>query len=350
MLRTVQKALPCNGEALCKGLIMSGKTRKSIAIFRNSTLFVAILGLAACDDAGNFSFPSFGNSDGSSDTGALASSPQVTMVERDVEAPDVFGVTENGLWDGRPSLGGVWVAHPDVTDPERVIIRNENNGQFVIGALFRRERENPGPALQVSSDAAETLGMLAGAPSRLNVVALRREEVAEDVTAELTGTLEAPAPVAETPLEPIASAPLDEVVATPTPAPAPLPPVDDTVASAAAAIAAVEAAASAGVAAPAATTVVPTPAPAPSPAPEPVASGLAKPFIQIGIFSIEGNATRTAELMRGNGLSTKVIAQQSSGRAFWRVVVGPAPTAQDRSAVLSKVKSLGFTDAYAVSN
>ena len=324
---------------------MSGKIRNSIAILRNSTLLIAAFGLAACDDAGNFSMPSFGKGAAASQTGSDATSPQVTMVERDVEAPDVFGVTENGLWDGRPSLGGVWVAHPDVTDPERVIIRNENNGQFVIGALFRRERENPGPSLQVSSDAAEALGMLAGAPSRLNVVALRREEIAEDVTAELTGTLEAPAPVAATPLDPVASTPIDEVADVPTPSPAPLPPVDSTVASAAAAIAAVEAAASAGVAAPV------TPAPAPTaPAPAPVASGLAKPFVQIGIFSIEGNATRTAELMRGNGLSTTVVAQQSNGRAFWRVLVGPAPTTEDRSAVLSKVKSLGFSDAYAVTN
>ena len=37
-----------------------------------------------------------------------------------VEAPDVFQVAEAGLWDGRPSLGGIWVAHPDVTQPERV--------------------------------------------------------------------------------------------------------------------------------------------------------------------------------------------------------------------------------------
>ena len=45
-------------------------------------------------------------------------------------------------------------------EPERVIIRNQQNGQFVIGALFRRERETPGPRLQVSSDAAAALEML----------------------------------------------------------------------------------------------------------------------------------------------------------------------------------------------
>ncbi len=112
---------------------------------------------------------------------SLAGNGTTRLVERDVEAPDVFQVTEDGLWDGRPSLGGVWLAHPSATDPERVIIRNEANGRFVIGALFRRERDNPGPALQVSSDAASALGLLAGAPAVLNVTALRREEVAEDI-------------------------------------------------------------------------------------------------------------------------------------------------------------------------
>ena len=49
----------------------------------------------------------------------------VKLVDRDVEAPDVFQVTDSALWDGRPSLGGIWVASPDAVDPERVILRNE---------------------------------------------------------------------------------------------------------------------------------------------------------------------------------------------------------------------------------
>ncbi len=102
-----------------------------------------------------------------------------TSAQRDVEAPDVFELTEAGLWDGRPSLGGIWVAHPDVTQPERVVIKNAANNKSVTGALFRRERNLPGPALQVSSAAAEQLGMLAGAPAKINVVALRREAIVE---------------------------------------------------------------------------------------------------------------------------------------------------------------------------
>ncbi|MFN3577047.1 MAG: hypothetical protein ACK4TJ_08735, partial [Tabrizicola sp.] len=96
---------------------------------------------------------------------------------RDVEAPEVFETTDKALWDGRPSLGGIWVAAPEVTNPERALIVNQATGQSVTGALFRRERENPGPRLQLSSDAAEALGILAGQPTEIRVVALRKEEI-----------------------------------------------------------------------------------------------------------------------------------------------------------------------------
>ena len=96
---------------------------------------------------------------------------------RDVEAPEVFQATDKALWDGRPSLGGIWVAAPDVTNPERALIVNQATGKSVTGALFRRERENPGPRLQLSSDAAEALGILAGQPTDVRVIALRKEEV-----------------------------------------------------------------------------------------------------------------------------------------------------------------------------
>ena len=39
-----------------------------------------------------------------------------------------------------------------------------------------------------------------------------------------------------------------------------------------------------------------------------------------------------------------------SGKAFWRVVVGPATTAAERSTLLNKIAGLGFNDAYAVTN
>lgn len=293
----------------------------------------AIIGtLSACDENGQFAMPSFGAGEETAATeGSAIASSAVSLVERDVEAPDVFQVTENGLWDGRPSLGGVWVAHPDVQEPERVIIRNQTNDRFVIGALFRRERENPGPALQVSSDAAEELGILAGAPTLLSVTALRREE--GPATSEVAVEFEAPEPIAATPLD---SEPEVAVIEQ-----------DTASITGAAAIAIAAAEASLGQESAMAPVVETETAPS---APAPAASALEKPFIQIGIFSIEANASRTSELLRGNGLVATVLSQESQGRAFWRVIVGPAPNAADRAAVLAKVKELGFEDAYFVTN
>ena len=281
-----------------------------MALGRKIQIMVLIGGtavLTACDGA---NMPGFLQGRGS-DEQPIAQSGSTRLVERDVEAPEVFQKTESGLWDGRPSLGGVWIAHPDVTDPERVIIRNEANGKFVIGALFRRERETPGPRFQVSSDAASALGLLAGAPVKLNVTALRREE---EAVADASGedALPAPATVEESNLDPIAaaSAALDQA---------------EGIAAPVAPVAAAAAATSS-------------------------ASGLSKPFIQIGIFSVETNAKNTSESMRSAGMVPTIKPGNSSGKAFWRVIVGPASSPSERAALLRKIKDLGFNDAYFVTN
>lgn len=263
--------------------------------------------LAACDESGQFSLP-FGPN--ASTTTSETSAAEGTTVERDVEAPEVFSVTDQGLWDGRPSLGGVWVAHPDVDEPERVIIRNEANQKFVIGALFRRERDLPGPQLQISSDAAAALDVLAGAPAPLNVTALRRETAPAEVVVEAEA-LDAPTEVTETALDPIAAAG-----------------------------AAIEAAPATPVAA----------APTPTPTPAPPRSNLAKPFVQIGIFSIEANAERAANQMRSAGMIPTIKRSQINGKPFWRVVVGPAGNRSELNTLLGSIKSEGFSDAYAVTN
>lgn len=104
--------------------------------------------------------------------------------ETSEEAPAIFQVSERGLWDGRPSFGGIWVAHTDVREPMRVLIRNEETGLSVTGALFRREVDWPNSMLQVSSDAAKELEMLAGQPAALQVVALVRQKQASLPTEE----------------------------------------------------------------------------------------------------------------------------------------------------------------------
>jgi hypothetical protein len=230
------------------------------------------------------------------------------LVDRDVEAPEVFQTSDTALWDGRPSLGGVWVASPDATDPERVILRNPANGSFVIGALFRRERDNPGPKLQISSDAADALGILAGAPAQITVTALRREETPDAAPSVAAPVLD----TAET-LDPAANA-------------------TDIAAGAAAAL-------DRSAAVPAAPEQ-----PANTPAPAAPAAGDVR--IQVGIFSIEANAKRAADTLSGAGVSATIRKESSQGKDFWSVV---ASGTGSRDALLQKVKGAGFSDAYLLS-
>lgn len=268
----------------------------------------AAFGLSACQSGSN----PFVKKDNTGEAGAdVSSETSVRLVDRDVEAPQVFQVNDDALWDGRPSLGGVWVASPDAKDPERVILRNPSNGKFVIGALFRRERINPGPKLQISSDAAAALGMLAGAPAKINVTALRREEAKAETPDAARPILDANEAVQTSSLDPIstASAALDKVEGNkPVAAAEPAAPV-------------------------AASTAV-------------RAGGTA--LIQIGIFSVEANATRASATLTKSGIPASVTKDSSQGKEFWRVTAGPT-AANARDATLSKVKGLGFTDAYFVS-
>ena len=79
-------------------------------------------------------------------------------------------------------------------------------------------------------------------------------------------------------------------------------------------------------------------------------SKLDRPYLQIGIFSVEENARNTAVAMRQTGIIPAVLKQSSRGKTFWRVIVGPATTASERAELLKKIKAAGFTDAYAVTN
>ena len=260
---------------------MTGDPNARVWGMRSGTMVVllAAMALVACGERGAV------QSVASADEG----SPGTASSPTDVEAPEVFRVSEPGLWDGRPSLGGIWVAHPDVTDPERVRMVNQSNGQSVVGALFRRERDLPGPALQVSSDAAEALGMLAGAPVTLDVVAMRR--------------IDPPAP--------------EEASAAPEPV--------------------------AGAVAPAAPEEIATT----SLSSNSVSSGLRSPFVQLGIFGVEAHARDSAARLSDKGLPVRLAQEPDQGA--WRLVLGPAASAVEQSALLDQAVAEGFADAYLVS-
>ena len=366
-------------------------------LIRHLALLVATAGmLSACENASN-PFSSKENSPDAPVTTEAAKS--VRLVDRDVEAPEVFQTTDAALWDGRPSLGGVWVASPDAVNPERVIMRNEANGKFVIGALFRRERDNPGPKLQVSSDAAEALGMLAGQPGQLNVTALRREDSKAEVaqvpaapagpetegtaTADIAVTdpiaaagaaldrADGAAPVEGADAMAIAPAPLDDLDPTPrtgetkraarkrarlaakaaaaAEAIVPVPEASLTLEATLPAAGPIEVAPIADVAAvvaPAPSAAAPSAAAPTAGAPTAAAPTAGATRVQIGTFSVEANAQSAADTLKSGGVNSEVRREESNGKVFWSVV---ANSDGGSKALLAKVKSLGFADAYVVS-
>lgn len=327
--------------------------------------------LAACQPGSN----PFASSP-STEASAPRAQTSTRIVDRDVEAPQVYQVTDSALWDGRPSLGGVWVASADVKDPERVIMRNPANGKFVIGALFRRERENPGPKLQISSDAAEALGILAGAPVSISVTALRREETPVEVPQ--TPILDSNESLADASLAPtsgagaidaggIATSALSPAAPKSAPQPAAAPPkpanskpadpkaaaktsdaktpakadvkadtAPDTIAATA-----TKALDKAAEGAPIQTAAQPASAqPAATTAATAATTLAADRTVQVGIFSIEANAKRAADKIKTAGVPSEIRKGSTNGKDYWSVVSrGDATT-------LSKIKAAGFADAY----
>ena len=335
-------------------------------------LVVLSTALSACADMPN---PFAGKGNSSQDPVTTDAAKSVRLVDRDVEAPETFQTTDTALWDGRPSLGGVWVASPDAVNPERVILRNGANGKFVIGALFRRERDNPGPKLQISSDAAEALGMLAGQPGKLNVTALRREDSSADAASAKPETIaEAQqGDVEAAAVDPLAaagaaidradgveaadvvtalSAPSDDLDPTPRPG-------ETKRAARKRARAAARAASEAKATGQAMDGIVPQDGLAPLAAPVEALEVATLPAanipavavngdatrVQIGIFSVEANAKRAADKLKAGGVSADVRKEESNGKSFWSVVA----SGDGGKAFLKKVQGLGFADAYVVS-
>jgi len=321
---------------------------------------IVSVALAACTDG----------SSSSNSGGGAAASRGGQVVERDIEDASVFSKREAALWDGRPSLGGAWVAHPDAQSPERVIIRNTTNGQETIGALFRRERMNPGPAFQVSAEAANAVGILAGAPTVIEVVALRSDESAAGgpaIAATTAQTDEQPAQdsgpseMAQTgsPDLPEATAPpvvttetqprggfLGRLFGRSTPEQPDTQGIETQGLDGRITQAPVQTPAPTAAQAPAAA-VEPPPARQAQPQ---SASTLERPFIQLGIFSVEANAGKAETMARDAGLTARKVEGRAQGNAFWRVVIGPAQTQAEQTQMLARVKSLGFNDAYTVRN
>lgn len=311
---------------------------KNARYFRLSGGFCGLaLLLSACTMGGTGAGGGAGQDTGPG-LGALLSGPgpgSGAGRSREIEAPEVFLAEEAGLWDGRPSLGGIWVASPEAKTPERVRMVNLATGKAVAGALFRRERENPGPRLQLSSEAATALGLLAGQPAKIRVVALRHGAApsaegakpggaeAEALGKAATAALAA-APAAGT-------KPAPNPVAAPAPAPTPAP----------AATGGAKPGLFGGLFKGQAPAAAPAPTPAPAAAPAPVATGGAVRAM-VGSFAVKENAEGAAKKLQAAGLKTEVKEARQGEKVLWALVAQGA----DQVVLLETLKKLGFADAY----
>tara|TARA_B100000683_G_C12365582_1_gene504965 strand:+ start:63 stop:818 length:756 start_codon:yes stop_codon:yes gene_type:complete len=215
----------------------------------------------------------------------------IEFKENDVEAPEIFNAEGLAYWDGQSSLGGVWITHPNIDQPTRVLIKDKYGNKSVIGAIFNRSADTDEKRMLLSSEAAAFLGIEANENRIISVTALRALKTVKSIKnkPEITNI--------ETGITSEENNEKDSI-----------------------------------------------------PSQNLTNSALAKPYIQVGIFSIEQNARNTAEVMKQLNIQPTVKKQTSRNKTFWRVIVGPAGSMNERSTLLQKVKGVGFGDAYAVSN
>lgn len=261
-------------------------------------------------------------------TEAAQTGGTLSLEERDVEAPDVFDVKDKAIWDGLPSFGGVWVAYPGNERPERVTITNEENGKNVVGALFKREAENPGPPLTVSSDAAAALGIVPGQPTLISVRALRREAVEVPGPAVTPGAIEE---VSETTLAPLA-APTES---------------DDAL------VTEIEGVLD-GTAPPKKSPLAPAlkaGTPAPEVPTQQSANRPSRPYLQVATFSSQTNADAMVKKLAGVDVPGSVKSRKmNNGKTLFLVLAGPANSTEEFQTMSGKVSSIGIKDAFPVSN
>ena len=57
------------------------------------------------------------------------------------EKPGILDISASVIWDGDQTLGGNWVSHPDVTSPERVLIKNISMENQSLELFFSTQKE-----------------------------------------------------------------------------------------------------------------------------------------------------------------------------------------------------------------
>lgn len=278
-------------------------------------------------------------------------------------APDIFEARGRAVWDGKRTLQGVWVAHPLAASARRVRIYNEQNGQAVDGALFKRDAALEGAAVLISSEAAELLGFVVGENTPLRIVAVKPVEEPSEAPVELSAQAE---DQTDQPVESAAAKPEETVGETETKDPKPAAPAQ----------AEKEPEPQVAIVTPVAKPKAPPqdpPKPAvqpeeervfkfedpPKEEPEPKpqqqakaepkkASSLRRPFLQAGLFGVASNASNLVKRLKSKGIPAKSNQVKVGGKPYNRVVAGPFKTTAARNNARRELRRLGVKDAVPV--
>ena len=96
------------------------------------------------------------------------------------EKPEILDISASVVWDGKQTLGGNWVSHPDINSPKKVLIKNTSNGKSAVGAIFQQTRNLNKGLAAISSDAAKTLNISKNDETKLQLVAIKMIENSKD--------------------------------------------------------------------------------------------------------------------------------------------------------------------------
>ena len=90
------------------------------------------------------------------------------------EMPEILDISTSVFWDGKQTLGGNWISHPDVDSPERVLIKNIANGESIVGAIFQQSKKAKSGSAQISSDAAKSLKIDKNEQTKVQIIAIKK--------------------------------------------------------------------------------------------------------------------------------------------------------------------------------
>jgi hypothetical protein len=228
--------------------------------------------------------------------------------------PSLFQAEARTLWDGLPSMGGAWVAHPAAGAAMMVEATNLDTGRSLRLPMLRISERAGRPPIQMSADAALRLGM---APGRLTPVRL----------IGLRAMPEAPAPRLS---GDGARDDRDDGAR------------DDAELAGTAARAAQDAAAAKNDAAAAKSIAAPMARPKAAALAEPTAAQDAAPYVQVAAFGDPANAAETARRFRARDLP----AFEMPAGGLRLVLLGPFDTMDAARRARDIAAADGFADAY----